>query len=401
MIESLGNFRGLFSKNIKIFIIVQGLNFLSFNMGNVFISLFLINTSESFIGALFYNLFISITILLSFFVLSPICKNHKRIGIQLGNGLTCLLYVVILLLGKRASDFVWILGIISGFGQGFFWLSTNILVIDLTEYDNRKQYNSVIGMITSLSNMIGPLFASVVVAAFSGLKGYKVLFSIIFCIMVLSIILCFRIKVRGERQEKFSLKKAYKNTDMKSFKIIKRISWKTSFRDGVLVFLFSILIYEITRSELLLGRLSAFRTIISLIVYNIVGRVKVRINYIYKVGTLLQIVSVLILTIFMENIYSIILFLAIYGVAIPLFNIAYGVIIQDAMEFADKDEKYVCELSCVKELWIGIGRITGIAITIILYYFAKGFSLLWIYGIVAALISALSIRDIKVSNNGD
>lgn len=282
----------------------------------------------------------------------------------------------------------------------FFWLSTNILVIDLTEYDNRKQYNSISGMMTSLSNMIGPLFASTIVVAFPDLKGYKILFSIIFCIMVLSFTLCFFVKIKEEVNEKFSIKKAFKNTDMDQFEIIKKITWKASFRDGVLVFLFSILIFKITESELILGRLTAFKTVISLIVYNIVGRVKVRINYIYKLGTILQIVSTLILTVFLKNMYFIILFFSVYGVAIPLFTIAYGVIIQDAMEFTDKDEKYICELSCIKELWIGIGRISGICILVTLYYFANGFSLLWIYGIMAVVISAFSIRDIKKTNNG-
>jgi YQGE family putative transporter len=300
--KSIGNYSDRFSKNIKIFILVQGLNFLSLNMGNVFISLFLINTSSSFIGALLYNLFIGIAILISFFVLSPLCKNHKIIGIQLGNILNCLLYVVIILLGSNASNFVWILGMISGFAQGFFWLSANILVIDLTDYDNRKQYNSVIGMITSLSNMLGPLFASIVVSAFKDLRGYKILFSIIFCIMVLSFILCFFIKTREGLNDKFSIKKAFKSTDMKQFQIIKKITWKASFRDGVLAFLFSILIFKITKSELILGRLTAYKTIISLIVYNIVGRVKVRINYIYKLGTILQIVATLLLTMFLKNI---------------------------------------------------------------------------------------------------
>ena len=53
-------------KNIKLLIIVQSLNFLILNMGNVFISIFLINTSNDVMGALLYNLFIAIMILVGF-----------------------------------------------------------------------------------------------------------------------------------------------------------------------------------------------------------------------------------------------------------------------------------------------------------------------------------------------
>lgn len=399
--KALGSYRGIFSKNIKVFILIQGLNFFSLNMGNVFISLFLINTSSSFIGALIYNLFIGITILVSFFLLSPICKKHKKIGIQLGNALNCLLYVAIILLGNSAGNFVWILGIISGFGQGFFWLSTNILIIDLTEYENRKQYNSVSGMLTSLSNMIGPLFASTIVSIFPDLKGYKILFSIIFCIMIFSIALCFFVKTSGEVHEKFSIRRAHKKVDMSRFKVIQKISWKTSFRDGVMTFLFSILVFHITRSELILGRLTALKTIISLIAYSIIGKVKVRISHIFKIGTVLHILAILILTFYLKDIYLITIFLVIYGMAIPLFSIAYGVLTQDAMEYADKDGEFICELSCMKELWIGVGRITAISIVVALYYFASGFSLLWIYGLAASIISAFSIKNIKDVINGN
>ncbi|MDD7681762.1 MAG: hypothetical protein PUJ05_02200, partial [Clostridium sp.] len=55
-------------KNIKLLIIVQSLNFLILNMGNVFISIFLINTSNDVMGALLYNLFIAIMILVGFFI---------------------------------------------------------------------------------------------------------------------------------------------------------------------------------------------------------------------------------------------------------------------------------------------------------------------------------------------
>ena len=64
-------------KNIKLLIIVQSLNFLILNMGNVFISIFLINTSNDVMGALLYNLFIAIMILAGFFI-----KITKKIFIE-------------------------------------------------------------------------------------------------------------------------------------------------------------------------------------------------------------------------------------------------------------------------------------------------------------------------------
>lgn len=134
-------------KNIKLLIIVQSLNFLILNMGNVFISIFLINTSNDVMGALLYNLFIAIMILVGFFIIGPISEKYKKSGIIFSNILNCILYILILFLGEKSSGLVWILGSISGLAQGFYWLSNNILTIDLINNDNRKSYNSIVGVI--------------------------------------------------------------------------------------------------------------------------------------------------------------------------------------------------------------------------------------------------------------
>ena len=82
-----------------------------------------------------------------------------------------------------------------------------------------------------------------------------------------------------------------------------------------------------------------------------------------------QILSVLILTIYFKNIYFIIAYLVVYGIASPLNGLSYGVMVQNTIAKVDPEGEYRCELNCIKELWIGVGRISAILIIIILYYF--------------------------------
>lgn len=388
-------FKGLFNINTLILIIVQSLNFLTINMGNVFISIFLINTSNNVKGALIYNLFIAIMILIGFFIMGAIGEKYKKLGIILGNLLNCFLYGGILFLGENSNDFVWCLGMISGLSQGFYWLSSNILSIDLISNEKRKEYNSLTGVINSISGMIGPIISAQIVSFYSGIKGYLVLFSVILVIMIITVILTFFIKDPPSGKVPFSLKKTYNNLDLKEFNIIMKITWKSLFRDGVVGFLLSILIYDVTKSEKILGWLTAFMTFITIVTYGICGKIKTRVEKLYIVSVFLQVLSVVILTMYFKNIYFIIGHLIIYGVASPLNALSYGVMVQTSIAKADLEGEYRCELNCIKELWIGVGRISAISLLVILYNTVNDFSLLWIYGVLASIISVLSIKDAK------
>lgn len=383
------------NKNTKLLIIVQSLNFLILNMGNVFISIFLINTSNNIMGALLYNLFIAIMILVGFFVIGPFGEKHKKAGIILSNILNCILYILILLLGGKASKFVWILGSISGLSQGFYWMTNNILTIDLINNDIRKKYNSTVGVINSILCMIGPIISAFIISMFSGINGYLVLFTVILIIMVVALVLTCFIKDPPSGREKFSLKKAYEKLNLKEFNIIMKITWKSLFRDGVVAFLVNILLYDITKSEIMIGSFSALTTCITVITYWIAGKSKSRVEKIYIVSVYFQILSVLILTIYFKNIYFIIAYLVVYGIASPLNGLSYGVMVQNTIAKVDPEGEYRCELNCIKELWIGVGRISAILIIIILYYFVNDFSLLWIFGVLSSIISLISIKDAK------
>lgn len=318
-------------KNIKLLIIVQSLNFLILNMGNVFISIFLINTSNDVMGALLYNLFIAIMILVGFFIIGPISEKYKKSGIIFSNILNCILYILILFLGEKSSGLVWILGSISGLAQGFYWLSNNILTIDLINNDNRKSYNSIVGVINSILGMVGPIISATIISMFIGIKGYLVLFAAILTIMVSAMVLTFFIKDPPSGREKFSIKKTYMNLDLRKFNIIMKITWKSLFRDGAVAFLINILIYDVTRSEMLLGWFTAVMTLITVITYWIAGKVKSRVEKIYVISVYIQIASVLILTMYFKNIYFIILYLILYGVACPLNALSYGVMVQNSI----------------------------------------------------------------------
>lgn len=134
-------------------------------------------------------------------------------------------------------------------------------MVDLTNFDNIKEFNSIFGIITSISQMIGPLVASIIVSSFNELVGYSILFS--------------------------------------------------------------------------------------------------------------------------------------YGISMLLTVNTMNIIGQNLAQVIYKDANSILELTCLREVFVGIGRITSTILLVVIYKIAGDFSYLWIFGIIAIVLSLSSIRDIN------
>lgn len=384
-----------FDDNLKKFIWLLGLNLLAIKMGSVFLNIFLMKISDDASLALVYNLGIVIMILIAFFIIAPICKRtSKKIGIFVGNTCSCILYLLVIIFGESAGDYVVLLGVLSGLSEGFFWLSMNTLMIDLTDYKNRREFNGVYGILSAVSQMFGPLGASIIISTFSGLTGYTVLFSLIFIIMVVSLIGCIFIK-EPKSTGQFSMKAIFTELDIKRFKLIGGLVSKLYFREGVVSFLINIMIFEVTASESILGRLVTFMTILTIIVYFILGKIRIDMKKLYSIGTVVNVISLVILTMFFDNIYMIIIYLFLYGVSMPLTVNPVNIISQNFIQKSDKTGARVLELTCFREMFVGLGRISSTLFLLVLSKLTGNFALLWVFGLIAALLSLWSIKDVN------
>lgn len=385
-----------FSKSLKLFLGFIFLNFIAVNMGNVFMNLFLIRISEDSNSALIFNLVSALVILCAFFVIAPISKKYnKKIGLVLGNIFTIILYIIVIALGDGAGEYAWILGVFSGVGQGFMWLSINVLAVDLTNYKNRKKYSSVNGIISSSTQMVAPLLASFILSLGSNvLIGYKYLFGFILAIMTVSLLLTLSIKV-PKISGTFSVRQAIKVIDTKKLHEVFTIIGQIFFREGVIGFLIGILVFEVAKSEALVGKILTLTTIISVVTYAIIPKLKLEISKMYVVGTVISIITVLILSTVFNGVVTIVIYSVLYGVASPLFFASSGVYSQNVTEQLDTVGEYRFEITCLRELYVGVGRISGIILMILLYNIRGDFSLVWVFGLASIAISIWSIKGMK------
>lgn len=389
-----------FSKSLKLFLAFIFLNFIAVNMGAVFMNIFLMRISVDSNSALIYNLVSAIVILASFFALAPISKKYsKKIGLVLGNVFTICLYIIVIILGESAEDYAWILGMFSGIGQGFMWLSINVLAVDLTNYKNRRRYSSVNGMIGSSTQLIAPILASYIVSLGSEvLIGYRYLFGFILTIMTISLILTLNIEVE-KVSGVFSVSKAMKSIDTKKLRSVFSIVGQIAFREGVIAFLIGILVFDITKSEAFVSKVLVMATVISIVIYGLIPKIKLDINKMYIIGTSISIITVIILSTMFTGVVSIISYTILYGIAVPLFYASSGVYSQNVTEQVDSEGEYRFEIICIREFFIGLWRISGIILMLIFYNIRMDFSFVWVFGVFSIIISLWSIQRMKKVKN--
>jgi len=159
-------------------------------IAGMFVNVFLIQVTNNIGLILMQNILFALSLLGAFLLGSKIVAKIDIIKIlRLGILSNMLYFLIILILQENTPPFLIPLGLFNGIGQGFFWFSYNILVGRLLTDDERGKF---FGLKTSIENLFGivtPMAAGFVIARFSELTGYYVLFGTSVVMYILGIIL--------------------------------------------------------------------------------------------------------------------------------------------------------------------------------------------------------------------
>lgn len=254
------------SKKAKILLLISGLFTLSIALSNVFVNVFLWKRTQDFIMIGKYNLMHYIFIPLTFIFAGWLSKKKNGIWpLRIGIIFFLFFFIFILLLKDKVTNYIYFLGILFGIASGFYWLSFNVLSFDFTSIHNRDTFNGLYGFTAGISNAVGPLAAAYIIEHNKNTTGYTIVFviSLILFIVLILISLLLKSKHYGET---LYFKKIFIQHNNQWKKLRKaKVAW--GLRDVVILFLISILIYQSTKSELSLGKLTFFSYIISSVAY--------------------------------------------------------------------------------------------------------------------------------------
>ena len=355
-----------------IVIIICGLWNFAGAMSAVFVNVYLYNYTGSLVVMSIYTIF-RIGMFPIFFSLGGWLarKTNFAYTTLLGALVTMMSLIFILFFNHliaQNNNLVYIVAILVGIGEGFFWLSINSLNQLVTTDKTRNIYVGYLGIINNLLGIFAPIAATILISlGIDDTEGYTNIFKVVLIIYAIIVILATRVKVPPNRS-KYSL--------IKSLSILHDKRWRYSMiatlmygiRDGLILTVAGLLVYNATNgSGEAYSRLLALFAIVGIIAYSLVTRwLNITNRYkFYVIGAFL-LASCSIVLVFINNIYGAIYYGLVNAIGTPFYSSPYQIIIIENINRYHKSENVVGRV-IGKETYLSIGRISGMILVIICF----------------------------------
>lgn len=349
-------------KDLKLLLLIGGLYSLSIALSNTFVNVYLWKQSGQIIDIAVYNLSLVIFQPVTFVFAGRLAKKVDRIIVlRLGVIFMALFYLTVLLVGSRATDFLFLLGALLGIGYGFYWLAFNVLTFEITEPETRDFFNGFLGALQSFGGMIGPILSGFIISRLEKFTGYTIIFSLSLLLFTIAVFLSFSLNRRPAHGKYFFIKVWKERKNDRNWRLITRAHFFQGLREGTFMFIISIIVFVQTGSELALGSYALLNSAVAFVAYFFASR------YIKQpmrkkailIGGILLYIGVLLVA-FDVTFGKLLVYGAIVAVAYPLLLVPYISLTYDIIGRAKDAAEMRIEYVVVRELFIQFGRIISV-----------------------------------------
>lgn len=341
---------------------VNGLIVLAGALSGTFLNVYLWKSKQDYAMIGWFTVAQQVAIGLTFWLGGKWVKEYNKMNaLRAGIVLSGLFYLLVLWAGPNAVRWIWPLGLLLGIAMGLFWLSFNVVYFEVTDRVNRDLFNGWVGLLGSVTGIVGPWFSGLLITWLKGDRGYRVVFTISLVIYGLCVFLSFFLKKR-ERGSCYSWAEPISQLRSKG----NPWRWMTpglvaqGVREGVFAFLIGLLVFVATKQESKLGQFTLITSAISLLTYWVAGKwfkPKFR-SPGMLVGALL--LWIVILPLLWKNGYGTLLAFGIgTAVFMPLYILPITAAGFDLMGRSDETVEKRVELVVLRELSLMVGRLLG------------------------------------------
>ncbi|WP_410512163.1 MFS transporter [Paenibacillus sp. BR2-3] len=253
---------------------VNGLFVMAGALSGTFLNVYLWKSRQDFVMIGWFTLAQQLAMGLSFWIAGKWVKEHNKMNaLRLGIAVSGLFYMLVLWLGGNAVYYIWPLGCMLGIATGLFWLAFNIVYFEITEAGNRDLFNGWIGLLGSLTGIVGPWLSGLLISYMHGERGYRVVFILSLCIYASAVVLSFFLKKR-KSEGVYRWLEPWKQLQSA------QSHWRPAaaslvfqgLREGVFSFLIGLLVYIAAKDESKLGQYMLITSAVSLFSYWAAGR---------------------------------------------------------------------------------------------------------------------------------
>ncbi len=243
--------------------ITSALRTFAMSLISIFIPLYLLNIGYSLFEVLtFYMVFCVFHSVLSFFA----AKFSLNRGIKHSIALSMPFLIIFYILLYTLSTYNWplaLLALVASVQNTLFWISFHMDFTKFSEKKVRGKEFSILKLITSALNVIGPVVGAVIISFIS----FHYLFVFVSALLIVSLIPLFyskEIKIKHE----IKLKKLLKSTSLKNLVVF----MGSGAEYGAAGVIWPLFVFVIVGTYISLGIITSIATFLSLITVYLVGR---------------------------------------------------------------------------------------------------------------------------------
>lgn len=352
-----------FSMEAKATLLNHGIYQFGNSLSGIFISLYLWRlTNDLWINGAF-QLIMLLSAPVATVYIGKIAKMKDRLyAYRLGIYLTALFYLLIVITQERMVDYYIAFACLKGVSTAFYWLGNFTMMYDVTDNVNRHKYLGWNAMLTHTANLTGPALAGLVIAGFSGLTGYYLIFGLAFLMFALASVLTLQIKKKPSHHKTYYLK--YTGLIMRKRPDFVRTlaGWFIiGLPQGILLYVPAILLFQVLPQESWIGYLNAFFLSLSILSSYVMSK---RGSHESTAAFLLLsawgfVASSLVL-LWDISIWTVILFMGIMALFKPLQANAFTAHYYQLIGGMPLKENFRIESIVIRESVINVGRAAGV-----------------------------------------
>ena len=326
---------------------------------SIFIPLYLLNLGYSLVDVLlFYITFCVLHSVFSYFA----AKMSLRIGLKHSIAMSMPFLILFYILLYTLTPYNWplsLLALVAAVQNSLFWVAFHM---DFTKFSTKKvrgEEFSMLRIITSVLNVIGPMVGAVIISFLS----FHYLFIFVSSLLIISLIPLFYSKDIRIRHE-FSLEKMVKTSSLKNLVVF----MGSGAEYGAALVVWPLFIFLIVGTYISLGIITSLATFLSLITVYLVGRLCDRFDRrrILKFGSVAHSLGW-----FLKSIAStgpqVVLINSFSGIVDSFKDIPYNTMVYDKAS-----KKSMVEFIVFREIALHIGKIIFFALIMLLVVLSRG-----------------------------
>lgn len=313
-----------------------------------------------------YNIFSYIVIMLISFIVGIIIKNKYELKIfKFGMITKFIQLIVLVVLGSKVVDYIWIIGIISGLSTITWSFPLNVFSATIVTNQEKKEFVVYKTMFTNIVKVLIPvLFGSLI-----SVESFEKTAIIVLILSFIQIIISSKLKYENKKEEqKFNLIEEYKK--LKNNKKVKEL-FKTEFfqgltYEGALDTAITLIIIIAFQKDFSLGIITSIISILSIFSAYICKKVvnPKRIQLMIAISCIFPLISTIILLV-ITNKYTIVGYSIIYTLFIQIISIVKDINTLKLTNSEVVNDSNRVETYVLLEVVLGLGRIISYILLLI------------------------------------